>query len=164
MCIRDRSGTVGSYGIPLALERLGDFITDNPKAMEQWSKVANFVKTMGELASKKPEMPKREAAPDNRGSELDQREANLTRNEWKNETAGEQRAVFGGEWNRLANGRKLSDTQTAAVKELFEIRLNKAINGKHAETLQRYFTAKDKNGFLRYACLLYTSDAADERS
>ena len=29
--------------------------------------------------------------------------------------------------------------------------MNRAINGKHKETLDRYFAAKDKPGFLRYA-------------
>ncbi len=139
-------------GIPLALERLGDFLADNPKAMEQWNKIAGFVKFVGDTSRKQVEAPKfQQAQPDNRAGELEQRESALMRNEWKNETAGEQRAVFQGEWDRLAAGRKLSDPQTAAVKELFESRLNKALNGKHSETLEKYFKAKDKSGFLRYA-------------
>jgi len=91
------------------------------------------------------------SAPDNRGSELDQREAALTRNEWKAATAGEQAAAYQNEWKALAGTRQISATQKAAIEELFESRLNRAINGKHKETLDRYFAAKDKPGFLRYA-------------
>ncbi len=146
------SGDLSNAGIPLALMRIADFLGDNAQAKEQWQKISDYVNRVGQLASQQVDNPKfAKAAPDNRAGELDQREATLTRNEWKTESSGEQRSVFESEWNRLAAGRKLSDAQTAAVKELFESRLNKAVNGKHQETLERYFSAKDKAGFLRYA-------------
>ncbi len=147
------AGTVGSYGIPLALERLGDFIADNPKAMEQWSKIAGFVKTMGDLAQKQVQMPKREAAaPDGERAKFESERVAFEREKWKTETAGPQAQVFQSEWARLANGRKVSTEQDLAIRELFESRMNKAIaSGDHAKNLDRYFAAKDKTGFLRYA-------------
>ena len=147
--------TIGQSGIPLALERLSDFIGENPKAQEQWSKIAGFIKGIGDMSRKAVEAPKfGPTTPDTRGQDLDTREAQLTRNEWRSETAGEQRSVFQSEWTRLSAGRKLSEPQSAAVKELFESRLNRAIKGNHADTLERYFKAKDKAGFMRYAAQL----------
>ncbi len=146
--------TIGQSGIPLALERLSDFIGDNPKAQEQWAKIAQFIKGIGDMSRKQVEAPKfGAAAPDTRGQDLDTREQQLTRSEWRSETASAQRQVFESEWARLSAGRKLSEPQTAAIKELFESRLNRAV-GQHKDTLERYFKAKDKAGFLKYATQL----------
>ena len=148
------SHTISNAGLPLALERLSDFIGDNPKAQEQWTKIAQFIKSISAMGSKQVEAPKfGTAQPDTRGQDIEAREAQLTRNEWRSETASAQRQVFESEWARLSAGRKLSDPQTAAIRELFESRLNRAV-GQHKETLERYFKAKDKAGFLRYASQL----------
>ncbi len=148
-------GTLGQHGIPLALDRLADFIGDNPKAMEQWNKLAGFVKFVGDLGSKQVQAPKfQSAAPDNDRTKFEQERTQFEREKWKNETATQQRPAFDAEWNRLAAGRKLTTSQTQAIQELFESRFNKSINGQHAQTLQRYFDAKDKNGFLKYAAKL----------
>jgi len=144
-------GDMAQNGITLALDRLQDFIADNPKAMDQWNKLAGYVNRLGQLSQKKVEPPKSEAQQQKGASDIEQREAQLTRTEWKNETANEQRQVFQSEWARNAAGRKITEAQSAAIKELFESRLNKAIQAKHASVLERYFNAKDKNGFMRYA-------------
>ena len=148
-------GTLGQHGIPLALERLADFIGDNPKAVEQWNKIAGFVKFVDGLSQKQVQAPKfQSAAPDNDRTKFEQERTQFEREKWKNETATQQRPAFEAEWNRLAAGRKLTTTQTAAIQELFESRFNKSINGQHAQTLQRYFDAKDKAGFMKYAAKL----------
>lgn len=143
-------GDLAASGIPLALERLQDFIADNPKALEQWQKLAGYVNRLSQLSQKQVELPKSQVQPD-KGSELEQREAQLTRNEWKSETAGEQRQIFQTEWDRNAAGRKIGEAQSQAIKELFESRLNKTLQEKHGPILERYFQARDKNGFMRYA-------------
>ncbi len=142
-------------GIPLALERLGDFLADNPKAMEQWNKIAGFVKFVGDTSRKQVEAPKfQQAQPDNERAQLAQERASLERDKWKNETASASRPVFDREWARLAAGRKLSAEQTDTIKELFDLRFQKAIQNGHSEKLERYFTGKDKTGFMRYAATL----------
>ena len=143
--------TMDAYRIPLVLERLQDFIGENPQAAAQLQKLNQFYKQMVDYSQSKSEFKPPEAAPDNRGSELDQREARLTREEWRRETAMTQQQTFSGEWARLAAGRKLTDTQDAAIRELFESRISKAVAARHSEKLERYFQAKDKNGFIRYA-------------
>jgi hypothetical protein len=148
--------TIGQSGIPLALERLGDFLGDNPRAQEQLQKIAGFLKFIDSAARKPVEAPKfakSEAQPDGR-TEFEQERTAFEREKWKNETANAQRPLFEQEWARLAGGRKMSETQQTAIRQLYELTLNKAINGKHSETLQRYFEAKDRNGFLRYAANL----------
>jgi hypothetical protein len=147
-------GTMGQHGIPLALERLSDFIGDNPKAIEQFNKLAGFVKFIGDLSTKQVQAPKfQQAAPDNERAQFEQERSQFEREKWRNETAAEQKQSFDSEWARLSAGRKLTDQQTAAIQELFGSRFDRAI-AKHSETLDRYFGAKDKNGFLRYTSQL----------
>lgn len=147
-------GTLAQHGIPLALERLADFIGDNPKAVEQWNKLAGFVKFVDGLSQKQVQSPKfQSAAPDQDRTKFEQERTQFEREKWKNETAQQQRPAFEAEWNRLAAGRKLTTTQTEAINELFESRFNKMV-GQHAPTFQRYFDAKDKAGFLKYAAKL----------
>jgi hypothetical protein len=147
-------GTMAQHGIPLALERLSDFIGDNPKAIEQFNKLVGFTKFINDLSAKQVAAPKFQTqAPDNERTQFEQERSQFEREKWKNETSTEQKAVFDSEWSRLTAGRKLSEQQTAAIYELFSSRLDKSI-AKHSETLDRYFGAKDKNGFLRFTSQL----------
>jgi hypothetical protein len=146
-------GTLGQHGIPLALERLADFIGDNPKAVEQWNKLAGFVKFIGDLSQKQVQAPKfGSGAPDTNGQQqFEQEKQAFEREKWKTATAGEQVQVYQSEWAKLAGTRQVSATQKAAIEELFESRLNRAIKNGHTEKLDRYFAAKDRDGFMRYA-------------
>ncbi len=149
------SGTMASYNVPLALALLGRSIKDNPEAQEQYAVLEKFYNSIGQIASKQVTPPKfQTAAPDNGRAQFEQERTAFEREKWKNETATQQRPAFESEWNRLVAGRKLTNTQTLAIQELFESRFNKSINGQHAQTLQRYFDAKDKSGFLKYAAKL----------
>jgi len=147
------AATMDSWRVPVALELLNYLVADNPRAVEQLQKIQGFYGQMLELSQKKPEAPKPQqqngADPDR--AKFEQERTQFTREQWKAETAREQQATFQSEWDRLAGGRKLTDGQDAAVRELFESKLNKAIQARHAEKLERYFSAKDKNGFMRYA-------------
>ncbi len=147
-------GTMAQHGIPLALERLSDFIGDNPKAIEQFNKLVGFTRFINDLSSKQVAAPKfQQAAPDNDRAQFEKERGQFEREKWKNETSSEQKQVFDNEWSRLTAGRKLSEQQTAAIYELFSARFDKSV-AKHAETLDRYFGAKDKNGFLRFTSQL----------
>ncbi len=147
-------GTMAQHGIPLALERLSDFIGDNPKAIEQFNKLVGFTKFIGDLSTKQVQPPKFQSeAPNNERTQFEQERSQFEREKWKNETSSEQKQVFDNEWSRLTAGRKLSEQQTAAIYELFSARFDKSV-AKHAETLDRYFGAKDKNGFLRFTSQL----------
>ncbi len=147
-------GTMAQHGIPLALERLSDFIGDNPKAIEQFNKLVGFTKFIGDLSTKQVAAPKFQSeAPNNERTQFEQERNQFEREKWKNETSTEQKQVFDNEWSRLTAGRKLSEQQTAAIYELFSARFDKSV-AKHSETLDRYFGAKDKNGFLRFTSQL----------
>ena len=148
-------------GIPLALERLQDFIGDNPKAMDVWKKLAGYVNRINGFAQK-PVAPTKSAAKtpevDARVKELDEREQNLKKAEWRRGTDNDRRIVFDSEWAKLTSGRKLSDIQSAAVKELYASRLHKSISTipKFNETLQRFYDAGDRDGFNRYVRSIQT--------
>lgn len=149
------NGTMESYRVPLALALLERSIKDNPEAQEQYAVLARFYNSIGQLASKQVQAPKFQSAqPDQERSKFEQERTQFERDKWKNETATQQRPAFEAEWNRLTAGRKLTTAQTSAIQELFESRFNKSINGQHAQTLQRYFDAKDKAGFMKYAAKL----------
>lgn len=149
------NGTFENFKVPLALALLERSIKDNPEAQEQFAVLARFYNSIGQMASKPVQAPKfASAAPDNDRSQFEQERMAFEREKWKNETATQQRPAFEAEWNRLAAGRKLTTTQTAAIQELYESRFNKSISGQHAQTLQRYFDAKDKAGFMKYAAKL----------
>lgn len=140
------------HQIPLMVERLADFLPqDNQRAQEIWGSLAKFVNGIGQVARSAPKPPEaKAAAPDNRAQDLDRREADLTRTEWRNESAAAQTEIFNSLWTKLAAGRKVSSEQKAAIQELFSSRLGKAIQS-HEANLNRYFSAKDKAGFLKYA-------------
>lgn len=141
-----------AHRFPLMMERLADFIQDNPKAVEVWQKMAGYLNRLDEFARKpivSDKAPPPAAAPSN---DLDTREANLTRSEWRSASDRDRVQVFEGELARQLQGRKPSDVQLAAIKELYASKLSKSIAGlpRFEETLQRYFDARDQKGYLRY--------------
>ena len=150
-------------GIPLALERLQDFIGDNPKAMEVWKKLAGYVNRINGFAQK-PVAPTKTAAKspevDARVAELDKREQELERGAWGNTAKLEHLKLFESELAKAARDRKLSDLQVSAIKELYAPRVDKAIlkTPKFDETLERYFTAKDREGYNRYMASIYKTE------
>jgi hypothetical protein len=149
-------------GIPLALERLQDFIGENPKAQELWNKIAGYVNRVNTFAQKPvnaPAKPK-EAQPDDRERQLTEREQNLTRTEWRGSADAERLKVFNSEFARLTAGRKLTDTQAAAVKELYVSRLLKGLRAapNFNQNIDRFFASKDQAGYLRYIGSIYKQE------
>lgn len=150
-------------GIPLALERLQDFIADNPKALQVWQKLAGYVNRVNGFAQKPvnaPAMQQRPQAGDDRERMLTEREQNLTRTEWRGAADSERMNVFNAEYARLTAGRKIGDSQAAAIKELYVSRLSAALRkAPHFNAnIDKYFANKDRSGYLRYIGSLYKQE------
>lgn len=152
-----------TQGIPLQLERLQDFIADNPKAMAVWGKLAEYVNRINGFATKAVTGgPKNPGAPtpDAKVQELTERENTLTRTEWSTAANQNRMGVFNAEFTRLTNGRKISEDQTATIKELYVSRLQAAIKRTpdFNKNCDRYFVNKDKAGYLKYIGSLYKAE------
>lgn len=152
-------------GIPLALERLQDFIGDNPKAMAIWKQLAGYVNRVAGFAAKPVETPRPNARRDDSGIDerergLAEREASLIRTDWRGAADSQRMSLFNAEYTRLAAGRKLNDAQTAAVKELYLSRLAAALRKtpKFNETIDRYFERRDREGYLRFIGSIYKQE------
>ena len=141
--------------VPLMLERLQDFVADNPKAQEVLGQLIGYVNRIGKFAENPVNVPsaaKQPQAVDPRTAELDQREQQFTRKEWGNETATKHSQMFNSAWKSIVGDRKLSDTQLGVVKELYGLRLKAILDAQpdFQKNLEKYFTAKQKDGFVRH--------------
>lgn len=148
-------------GIPLALERLQDFIGDNPRAMEVWKKLAGYVNRVAGLAAKPVNPPaKAQQQDDGRERSLAEREQALTRNDWRGAADAERLKSFSSEYARLTQGRKVTETQKAAIQELYVSRLGAALRKvqNFNSNIDRYFANKDREGYLRYISSIYKQE------
>lgn len=144
--------TMDAHRIPLALERLQDFIGDNPKAQQVFKQVADFVNMIGEYAAKPVTAPKAAPAADANNGELtkiQQERDGLMRTEWRRETATEQNRVYSSELARELNGRKISDVQREDILHRVQTKLSLRIK-EQAGKLDQYFAVRDKEGFLKF--------------
>lgn len=140
-------------GFELALMRLADFIdVEKPNAVTSYNSLVNFVNGLHENASKKVEAPGKQAPGAEKGDEFKSREENIIRSEWRVEQDQFRRTSFSGEYGKLANGRKINSDNEVAIKELCVGRIAKALEGNKEfnSKLQRYFEARDKEGFLKF--------------
>ncbi len=138
--------------IPLQLERLEDFLGDNPKAAEVLNSIRAWVNKIGEWGKKSVAVPPRAADPAKGMEALNQREAELTGREWQGAAQQEAARIFNAEWEILAKGRTLTAVQSAAIKELYGSRALAAL-GAHPgfkDNAKRFFQSKDKAGYLRH--------------
>ena len=146
--------------IPAIVEMLQFYIGagNTEKAGELVQSLQKYINRINGFAAKPvPQAQPRTQETDTAKQELEQLRATTERGEWKRESAAQSKRVFDTEWNRQVNGRKLSDDQTASIRELFQLRLGKAIES-HKDKLDRYFSARDKQGFMRYAATIDTSE------
>jgi len=146
-------GDASASKIPIAMELVQHFLFlgDVTKAGEQFEKVKNWLDGL-DATAKKPIAPKEPAADPNnpRLRELEQQNEGFVREQWRQETAKEQNAVYGTELNRLLAGRKVTDIQREDILHRVQTKLGLRIK-EHEQTLDRYFKAKDKDGFLKFA-------------
>ena len=140
--------------IPLLLERLQDFLpVDNQQARQIWTVLANYVNRIHQFASQPAARPKKTAAqPDDRTRALDQREANLTRQEWGRSLASVHSDIFSAEWRKQLAGRHITQDQGGTIRELYGMRLKSILAAKPeiARNIERYFSAGQQDGYLRY--------------
>ena len=145
---------MGSKGIPLALEKLSFYLgTGNAtEAKNVLDSIVGYYQHVQKIANT-PVAPKEFAKPnDTREQELAQREQQTTLTEWGIERDRDRMATFEAEWKKATEGRKISDTQAAHIKELYVARLSKAVNAipQFEDTLKRFLQAGDKQGYLKY--------------
>jgi hypothetical protein len=141
--------------IPLLIERLADFLpADRPEAKKIWDTLAAYVNRIGQLAGKPVNAPaaKPNEQDNARAKELETRENNLRRTEWREGTNGTHRSLYGTEWKKQIGDRKLTDTQRATVTELYGLKLAQLLKSTQGfnDKLARYFQANQREGFQRY--------------
>lgn len=121
-------------------------------SVESFDAIANAYNRMSENAAKKPEVPGKQApAGGEKDGEYKTREENVIRSEWRVEQNQFRRAEFSSEYDKLAKDRKVNSDNASAIKELCAGRIEKALSGnaEFNSKLQRYFEARDKDGFLK---------------
>lgn len=139
--------------IPLALERLLDFLpTDNPAAKQIWSEIAQYLNGLNELAKKSlaPASTQREGQPDARQQELDQRDQQLTMQEWQGDAKAQHQSLYRAAWSKIVGTRKLSDTQKENIGLFYDQALKKLLPQDFKNQIDRYFARRQKDGYLRY--------------
>lgn len=137
--------------IPLALERLQDFIGDNPKAMAQFGVLQQYLQRVWQTSQQKVAGPAQKAAETNQPNVTEQAD-NLTKREWSMDANQTRKGIFDTEFSRLSAGRKVSETQKAAILELYVGRMTKALEGipGHKDKVNSLFSSKNKNGYMQY--------------
>lgn len=146
--------------IPLALQRLGDHIADNPKAQEEWSKIAEYYNFINKKAQGAVAAPKFTQRTNNRESELDQRETEMRRGEWRTGAVSEIDKIYGRALQQAANGRKLTTDQAQTVRELVMSRVMRraSSNNDHNSKISRYFEQNNRSGYMRYISSFYSAE------
>lgn len=139
--------------VPIAMELAQHYLAagDATKAAEEFAKVVGWFQGL-EATAKKPIAPKEPQANPNdpRLQQLQQENEGFVREQWRQETAKEQNTVYASELNRLLAGRKVTDIQREDIFHRVQTKLGLRIK-EHEKTLDRYFQAKDKDGFLKFA-------------
>ena len=141
--------------IPVAIELTQHFLAagDTAKATEEFGKILAWFQGLDATSKKAVNAPQSKApnaADDPRFKELVARDTERTRDEWRRETATEQNRVYASELNRFLAGRKVTDIQREDILHRVQTKLGLRIK-EQEKTLDRYFSAKDKEGFLKFA-------------
>jgi len=146
--------------VPLLMMRLQDCIgalDKNENAVEAFKLVNSYLGAFKALANKPmPEVKKSTATPKN--DDHTRREEELRAREWKLERDTAQRTIMDAEYSRALAGRKPSAEEKLQIRELFTTRGKSAADRMFpgwAEKAQRFITANDKAGYLRYMKSIY---------
>ncbi len=144
--------------LPMNIQLLGHVLSratlsepDKAEATKLYQSLVDYVNRVGGMAKKQVAAPTPTATKgaDPRAAELDTREQSIRKTEWSNETGRQHAAIFGEAWKRLAA--TVPKEKVALVRRLYGMHLQEKLNGKKdfAPNMDRYFKAKQKDGFLR---------------
>ena len=128
-----------------------------------WQQLAAYVDRVNGLAKAAPKTAATTptAANPTGNPDLDQREQALTIQEFGVERARVYNSVTEGEFKKQLGGRKASETQISAIRELFDSRLDKMLRSDKAHTskVDRFLAAKDKAGYAKHMSAAYRAKA-----
>ncbi len=144
--------------LPMTIQLLGSILgratltdPDRAEATKLYTALSGYVNRIGEFAKKQVAPPAAAAKPgaDPRAAELDTREQSIRRTEWQNESGQQHARIFTEAWKRLAAA--VPKEQVQLVRRLYGIHLQEKLAAKKdfAPMMDRYFAAKQKDGFLR---------------
>lgn len=157
------AGDMAAHNIPLTMMRFRDLIGDNKPAMDMWTTLAGYMDRITDNAAKpintaatKPGKTDDAGLNEREQRVATQEKAQLTR-EFSSDRERIRTQVENAEFTRLSAGRKISETQKAAIKELFDARIKSALNtdADYKGKVDRFFAAKDKAGYSRHVQAAY---------
>lgn len=150
---------MSAYGIPLAMERMKDFLLGDDGKLKpgmegiarQWQALATYIDRVKGLATNAPKA-KEGAKAATQTSEVEQREQALTIREFTTERNSIKNSITEAEFRKNAGSRKLPNDKISTIQELYESALNRAVQAApgHKEKIDRYVAAKDRNGYRKY--------------
>lgn len=152
---------MAKYDIPMTMRLMQKELADKPEALKMWNTLAGYIDRISDL-SDKPLVPEGKEKPgggvDERLGSVEQREQALVTREWSGERTKIENALLDKEIAKLAGGRKVSEKQMMAIKELYGSRLRRVLNSdkSHKDKVDRFMGAKDKNGYVRHMKSVYT--------
>ena len=127
-----------------------------------WQQLASYVDRINKHAQTPPKQEAKTAAANPAGnSELEQREQAITLREFGSERSRVLSSVTDSEFKKNLGGRKASETQISAIRELYETRLDKILRADTAHTskVDRFLAAKDKAGYAKHMAAIYRAKA-----
>ena len=90
--------------VPLMMQRLGDFLGDNPKASEVYQKLVGYLNRIGTLAKNPVNKPFEKAqpkGPDPDRQKFEQDREAFTKQQWRSESDTIHKRVFDAEWSKM---------------------------------------------------------------
>lgn len=134
--------------IPLLMARFSDVIGDNPRAMEFFKQISEYLGGFKTLATSQVEPPKPKAAPEKPPVD----ESATRAGQWEQEAATGRAALAVPEFKRLTAGKEVPSEDRAQIEELFKAR-SKVLASKYFpnwhENAQNYLKSNQKSAYLR---------------
>lgn len=141
------------HKVPLMMERLQDFIGDNPRAMGQWKQISDYFGRLQELSSKsdKENAPKEPDEIVKQRQALDQDRTTFTREQWNTAATTDFKRVFESELAKQAQGRDVSEQLRGAIWQgvMTKCSAKWQADATLQSQLQKLFANKDRSGFDR---------------
>ena len=138
----------------VAFARLGDRLPAGDETVNKlWEEISGYISRLEGLASKPiTAVAKKEAPAANpEQDQLRQENENLKRQGWAGQASSQRSNAYNLELSKLLAGQKVSDTQKAAIAELYATRMQQAYTRRGVnQSLDSFFKAGDQTGFLKH--------------